>query len=357
MVNFEPEGSVKAFLARLIDAAADGSTSNDVDFAEGISTIAADVLGVSRQTIHKHLTAMVKQGLIEPIGRTSGTGYKLKLLDSRRESFRIGPELQEDVVWRQVFAGPLRGLSQNVFDICSYGLTEMLNNAIGHSGGAGVSVALSVSLARVHLRVIDDGIGVFRKVKEGLGLADDREAILELSKGKVTTDPQQHTGQGIFFTSRVFDQFILAANNLNLVHLAPDDEDDWLIEDDKDANRSGTSVSMSASVWSHRTLKEVFDKYASGDDPGFSKTHIPVKLLLVGEENLVSRSQAKRLLARFSRFEEVMLDFEGVQQVGQAFTDEIFRVFAKEHPNIRLVTLRTNQQINDMIARAKESAL
>ena len=57
-------------------------------------------------------------------------------------------------------------------------------------------------------------------------------------------------------------------------------------------------------------------------------THIPLRLAEYGEDNLVSRSQAKRVLARVDRFEEVILDYSGIRAVGQAFADEIFRVFA-----------------------------
>jgi len=63
------------------------------------------------------------------------------------------------------------------------------------------------------------------------------------------------------------------------------------------------------------------------NDFGFSKTHIPVFLAAYGEDNLISRSQAKRLLVRFERFKEIILDFENVESIGQAFADEIFRVF------------------------------
>jgi RNA polymerase sigma-70 factor (ECF subfamily) len=40
-------------------------------------------------------------------------------------------------------------------------------------------------------------------------LLDERHAILELSKDQLTTDPARHTGDGIFFTSRMFDSFDL----------------------------------------------------------------------------------------------------------------------------------------------------
>jgi hypothetical protein len=97
----------------------------------------------------------------------------------------------------------------------------------------------------------------------------------------------------------------------------------------------------------------VFDRFASSDDDyAFSKTHVPVKLLQYGTNNLISRSQAKRLLARFEKFQEVILDFSGVDSIGQAFADEIFRVFKNSHPGVRVVAVNANTQVRQMVARA-----
>ncbi len=90
-------------------------------------------------------------------------------------------------------------------------------------------------------------------------------------------------------------------------------------------NMSTQCYSMQISTHSKSTTKRIFDKYASGeDDYGFTKTHVPVSLLKHGQDKLIARSQAKRLLARFDRFNEVSLDFRGVKTVGRAFADEIF---------------------------------
>ncbi len=123
-------------------------------------------------------------------------------------------------------------------------------------------------------------------------LLDERHSVLELSKGKFTTDPSRHTGEGIFFSSRMFDDF------------------------------------------------------------GFTKTVVPVKLTQYGDDNLVSRSQAKRLLARIDRFKVVVFDFEGVDSIGQPFADEVFRVFAKKHPEIEITRIHANAEVNKMISRA-----
>jgi hypothetical protein len=70
---------------------------------------------------------------------------------------------------------------------------------------------------------------------------------------------------------------------------------------------------------------------------------------------LVSRSQAKRLLNRFERFKVVILDFDGVQEIGQAFADEIFRVFPNSHPATEIRDLNASHQVQKMISRAKNA--
>jgi hypothetical protein len=84
----------------------------------------------------------------------------------------------------------------------------------------------------------------------------------------------------------------------------------------------------------------------------FSRTSVPVTLAQYGEENLVSRSQAKRLLARFDKFKEVVLSFKGVERIGQAFADEIFRVFKKAHPDLSILYIEANHEVEKMIKRA-----
>ncbi len=57
-------------------------------------------------------------------------------------------------------------------------------------------------------------------------------------------------------------------------------------------------------------------------------------------------------MARLERFEEVVLDFSGVDEIGPAFADEIFRVFANEHPGTNLSPVNANDSVARMIRRA-----
>jgi hypothetical protein len=97
-------------------------------------------------------------------------------------------------------------------------------------------------------------------------------------------------------------------------------------------------------------IADIFNEYADPDkQPGFHKTAIPVQLLQYGEESLMSRSQAKRLITRFDRFLEVVLDFTGVDMIGQGFADELFRVFAAAHPQVHLSPINCNENVKNMI--------
>lgn len=74
---------------------------------------------------------------------------------------------------------------------------------------------------------------------------------------------------------------------------------------------------------------------------------------LAGGTDLITRSQAKRLMQRVERFRTVMLDFSGVAGIGQAFANEVFRVFANAHPDVELVPVHTVPAVQQMIRRAE----
>jgi len=95
-------------------------------------------------------------------------------------------------------------------------------------------------------------------------------------------------------------------------------------------------------------LAEAFDS-----PDALARILVPVRLAREGEESLLSRSQAKRLLQGVERFPQVVFDFEGIEKIGQAFADEIFRVFALEHPNVQVVAMHARPEVQQMIRRAE----
>jgi len=256
------------------------------------------------------------------------------------------PGLDESRVWQLV--GDALGVdtTNEAGRIAAYGFTEMLNNAIDHSGGARVSIEAWSADHELSFRIADDGRGVFDHLRAGLGLASDLDAIGELTKGKRTTMPERHTGEGIFFTSKVVGVLRLAANGLRMTV-------DNLRGDTAvgvSAVRNGTVVEVSVPLPPLRSLRSVFDEFT--DDGGFTRSRPTVKLFGTGLL-FISRSEARRVMEGMTAFDDIDIDFAGVEDVGQGFVDEILRVWPSQHPGIRLHPIHMNEAVEFMVRRAE----
>jgi anti-sigma regulatory factor (Ser/Thr protein kinase) len=327
--------------------------ANVGEHPQGLTRLVAQHFSISRQAANRHIARLVSDGVLHAEGETRSRKYHLAVLANLDETIAITPELEEHALWEEYVLPLLGSTPATVRDICNYGFTEMVNNAKDHSGSAEVWITAQVTAATVHMTVNDEGVGIFKKIRTALGLDDDRHAILELVKGKVTTDPARHTGEGIFFTSRMFDYFGMTSGRLFLGRMRQ--TKDYLIEAAEPM--TGTRVAMTIATSSDHTTNEVFERYATDqDDYAFQRTHVVVSLSQSEGEKLVSRSQAKRIVARLDRFKEVLLDFKGIDSIGPAFADEVFRVFRSTHPDVHLVVTNDNDEVRKMIRRAESAA-
>ncbi|KAA1380069.1 STAS-like domain-containing protein [Aeromicrobium fastidiosum] len=252
--------------------------------------------------------------------------------------------LEESQVWREI-AGDLhiddRPLARAV---SRYAFTEMLNNAIDHSSGSTARVKGWSDGDQLMLEIADDGVGIFDHLALAKGLPDSFAAIAELTKGRQTTAPEAHTGEGIFFTSKAVRSFTLEANGIS-----------WIVDNDRDDHAVGLSpvtTGTSVRLVIHRAttldLGSLFRDYS--DDHEFTRTSPVIKLFGIGVD-FVSRSEAKRLLAGLERFTEVELDFAGVVSVGQGFVDEVFRVWPQSNPGTALTPTHMNDAVAFMVTR------
>ncbi len=314
--------------------------------------------GVSRQAIHRHLKALVREGKILKQGSSRRTTfYLLNTAEARRTLLGKPRRFQkrirakgasEDVLLNELKqqAGFLDPLSPEALGIFQYAFTEMVNNAIDHSESTFITVDVTVDAATASFVVKDTGIGVFRSIEEKLGLASELEAIEDLLKGKQTTMPERHSGEGIFFTSKAADRFELQSHRKKLV--VDNGARDLFVKDVRFTK--GTRVFFEMPTTSKRKLDDIFQEYTK-ESFTFDKTSVAVKLFESGE-SYVSRSQARRLLHALEQFREIVLDFKGVETVGQAFADEVFRVFQNRHPDIVIRYEHANENVTFMIRRA-----
>ena len=306
----------------------------------------AGALGVTRQTAHRHLRELVAAGYLVVEGAGRSTRYrKTNPVDERRYAIA---GLEEDRVWSDMSAPGMvaSDLPKAAEKVLHYVLTELVNNAIDHSGSVEVEVRLARVDLTIELEVSDHGVGVFRHVRDKLGLESEIHALQELSKGKTTTMPSHHTGEGIFFSSKAANRFLIESGELR-----------WIVDSRKNDTAVGTvappepGTTVRAEVDSEKPndLTAIFAEYTR--DFVFSRTRTVVRLFAIGTE-FVSRSEAKRLVQGLEKFREVVLDFEGVDLVGQGFADEVFRVWAHQHPEVLLVPTGMGEPVAFMIERA-----
>lgn len=70
----------------------------------------------------------------------------------------------------------------------------------------------------------------------------------------------------------------------------------------------------------------------------------------------IARSRAREVLAGLEKFKIIVFDFDKVPTVGQAFADEVFRVFHHKYPKIKLETENMSEGVRFMVARARNEA-
>jgi len=211
-----------------------------------------------------------------------------------------------------------------------------------HSLASGVHIWVDRDPVNTAVIISDNGVGIFHKLQEHFGFPTAEEAICELFKGKLTTDSANHSGEGIFFSSRMMDDFIILSDGKVF---CIDKYEESVLADLEEFSVPGTSVYMSLSNSSNKETSEIFDRYADSNS-GFTKTSIPLKNIY--DSSPVSRSQAKRLCNRMDRFEEVTLDFDGLEWMGQGFAHQLFVVFQREHPEIRLLPVNMSPPVEKM---------
>lgn len=325
----------------------------------------ASELGVSRQYVNMVISDLIADKKIIKIGGTRNAFYvsstfaknhpetfpsvfKKTYKNQSLEEHKVLVEMEEKLP-------QILNLPENLKSILTFAFSEMLNNAIEHSLSKNISVEVAMRDNKLSFIILDSGIGVFRNIMEKRGLHSIIEAIQDLLKGKTTTMPKSHSGEGIFFTSKSADLFILDSFGYQLTI---NTKTDGVSIKDVPVLKKGTRVIFEIDTNSERHLNQVFEKFTNlvnEGEYGFDKTEIRVKLYTMGGVH-ISRSQARRILFGLEKFKIILFDFENVPIVGQAFADEVYRVFQHKYPNIKLEEENMSEGVRFMIERAKNEA-
>ena len=306
----------------------------------------------NRTYVSKNLATLIAEGKVrkEKHGREVIYFVSDKII-ALEENLKL-PGLHEDEIWKKLIRSTnfLDNISENATNILYFAFTEMLNNAIDHSRSGFGYVKIWLEDDTLKFIVKDSGIGVFRNIMTKKHLNSETDAILELVTGKVTTAPRWHSGEGIFWTSKVADYFELKSYDLKLA--IANSLDDYTISELTEPI-IGTEVYFEINVHTTKSLQELFREFSlDHQHTTIDTTIIPVRLFEEGDI-WISRSQAKKLLAGLEKYKKIIFDFAGINVIGQAFADEIFRVFNISHPNIKLEVINASNSIKLMVEHAK----
>jgi anti-sigma regulatory factor (Ser/Thr protein kinase) len=319
----------------------------------------ADVVGktgLSRAYAQRFLKDLADEGSIILVGKANLAHYvpvakkgAPPAKPSRVRKIIINKGLAEDKILSQIKgeSSIFSKLTGNVSSIIDYAFTEMLNNAIEHSASDKIDVIVMKTATDIRFSVTDRGVGIFNNIRKKKRLASTMDAIGELLKGKETTAPEAHSGEGIFFTSKIADTLTLKSFGKKVVF--DNVGQDIYIKDIQ--STKGTKVDFVLGLKSKKTLSALFNQYTD-ESFQFSKTGVKVNLYHQ-DIDYVSRSQARRILTGLEKFKTVELDFRDVETVGQAFADEVFRVWQTAHRDIKITLKNANENILLMVRRAQ----
>jgi anti-sigma regulatory factor (Ser/Thr protein kinase)/predicted transcriptional regulator len=319
----------------------------------------ADIVGqtaLSRAYAQRFLKNLADEGAIVLMGKANQAHYIMpsKKGTSIEKPLRVhrimlNKDLAEDKVLSQIKkeSAIFQGIAKNVSSIVDYAFTEMLNNAIEHSTSEKIDVVIMKTATDIRFTVADRGVGIFKNIMKEKRLTKTMDAIQDLLKGKETTAPDAHSGEGIFFTSKVADFLSIKSFEKKLVF--DNVGQDIYIKDVQSVKE--TKVDFVLSLKSKKKLADVFNKYTD-DSFRFSKTGVNVKLYHQ-DVDYVSRSQARRIVAGLEKFKTIELDFKDIKTIGQAFADEIFRVWQAAHKDVKFEVKNANENVMLMIKWAQ----
>lgn len=307
---------------------------------ESVSRTVSETFGINQNTAHTYIRELVQNNIIRRVKRGQ---YELIHNSYIYDLKRSNGDLNTDTyAYEHCLSQHIKDMTPNIKEIWSYTFSEMINNVMDHSQAENLKIIVEQDYLKTTTLIFDDGVGIFEKIKEYFGFSSLDEAICELFKGKLTTDSANHSGEGIFFSSKMMDNFFIISSGKIFTSNKYDND---RIIDIANENTKGTCVVMTLSNHTHKKPGEVFDLYANVDG-GFMKTRIPLKNIF--DSSPVSRSQAKRVCNRLEKFKEVVLDFDEIQWMGQGFAHQLFVVFANEHPDISLLPVNMNEDITKM---------
>ena len=122
----------------------------------------------------------------------------------------------------------------------------------------------------------------------------------------------------------------------------------WSISESLDKIVEWTDVYASGNNVSDITMKQI-DEYLNL----YNCKSIKVSLYeLFDNRNPISRGQVKKIAEAINGYQEAIIDFDKCDIMAQGFSDELFRVFQNANPEIKLIPINMNHDVEWMYLHA-----
>ena len=131
---------------------------------------------ISRQTVYKYLKDFMTNKIII---KNSKNEYFINYYIHDVIKLK-NKNLQEDLIYRDYirkYEKDKKDKKDNIVRILSYTFSEILNNAIEHSEGKNVIITYAENFFYIYISILDDGVGIFKKIQRDHNLKNENEAI------------------------------------------------------------------------------------------------------------------------------------------------------------------------------------
>ena len=306
-----------------------------------------ETFGLSRTSVSRYINKLLEEKVLQKAD--TQCHYQLVEQVHQLSQSLIGPHANEDTLYQQ-FRPYIQDFPEQAKSNFGFIFLEMMNNALEHSGASRVKATMWVNPIRLRGTIVDNGIGIFQRIRKFFRdelneEISSEDAKLQLVSGGFTSDRGRHGGEGIYNSSLIADSFAIRSENLIFARNYE------LIDSfgiSLKTRQKGTCVYFSVHRDTQKTLAGA--THANPDD-GFFRVTLPLKQMTLTGTALIARSQARRFTFNFIDKREVVLDFEGITELCQPFAHELFSVYHKAHPEVKLITRNTTEAMDRLIQR------
>jgi len=302
--------------------------------------------GISRQAMHKHMKSLIEDKKVVAFGNTKGRYYKLNPSVNYTKNFELTNEISTEIILKENILPNIKSLKDNIFEIFEFSIGALLNNVVDHANANKIYFKLYINHRDSHFVISDDGIGIFNKIRTGLGLVNTHMAGLELAKGNITTDPDNHSGDELNAIIHLFDKVTIDSSGHSLRFF--NDNNEWLMQNSK--QQHGTRIHLQIDTQSKRSCAKIFEFI-------FKKKHrhisIPLNLLELSDYKIINcRSQVKNVLRNIKDYKIIEFDFQKIDLIGPSFADALVRKTKEYNQFANIEWINSNSTVDLLMSRA-----